>query len=251
MGLTPTMPRLVQSRFAEAEEIVLSLDIEQFRKELDELERELGSMNSPLQAGVGTWRHRMNVAIAEMVGARSPLAVRFNGLSWTPGSNPTAVSAVLRAKQASSDIIATLRWELDRRTSAPNPFDDTAIDPELWQHIRVLVDAQEWDKVALNAAVFLENKLRAWAQIPASLTGSTEVFKTALAPRKLRLGDQPGEHQGWQQLATGFALALRNRSGHRIDIRGDAKRYALGVLGLASLLLTEIRSVYGDPPTLP
>ena len=245
------MPRPVQSGLAEEGEIFLSLDIEQFRKELDELERELGSMKSPLQAHLGTWRHRMNVAITELVGARSALAIRFNGLLWPPGSDRIAVSAVLRSNRESADIIRTLRWELDRRTSRPNPFDDTAIDSELWMHVQILVEAGEWDKVALNAAVFVEDKLRDWAQLSTNLTGSVDAFKAALATDKLRLGDRPSEQQGWQQLASGFALALRNRGGHRIEKRPDAKRYALGVLGLASLLLIEIRSVYGDPPTLP
>ena len=45
-------------------------------------------------------------------------------------------------------------------------------------------------------------------------------------------------------------MALRNRTGHRAEMRGDAKRYALGVLGAAILLLTEIRHDYGDPPVL-
>jgi hypothetical protein len=56
------------------------------------------------------------------------------------------------------------------------------------------------------------------------------------------------EQQGWQQLAAAFALALHNPSGHQISNRSDAKRYALGVLGMASLLLTELRHEYGDPP---
>ena len=229
----------------------MSPDVERARKELDELERELETLSSPEQQGFGTWRHRMYAVIADVVGAKSAVAIRFSGLPWTPRVTLTSTAPLRKAKEEASEIIRTLRWELDRRAPAPNPIDDSAIDPELWSHVRVLVEAQEWDKVALNASVFLEDKLRRWAQVPASVKGSTDVFKMALAQGKFRLGGQESEQQGWQQLATGFAMALRNRSGHRIDPRGDSKRYAVGVLGLASLLLTEIRYVYGDPPKLP
>jgi hypothetical protein len=111
--------------------------------------------------------------------------------------------------------------------------------------------AQDWEKVAREAAVFVEDKLRNWAAVSASVTGSVNVFKAAIGPTGFVLpkAGPASEQQGWQQLATGFALALRNPSGHQIKNRSDAKRYALGVLGTASLLLTELRHEYGDPPT--
>jgi hypothetical protein len=151
--------------------------------------------------------------------------------------------------EPASSAPASIESAANRRD--PIPIDDRAIDPELWDHVRVLVQAEEWDKLALTASVFVENKLREWAKLPGNMRGSTQVFKAALATDKFALGDQPSEQQGWQQLGTGFALALRNPSGHRIDTRGDAERYALGVLGPASLFLTEIRHVYGDAPRLP
>lgn len=117
--------------------------------------------------------------------------------------------------------------------------------------VRVLVDNGEWEKVALQACVFMESTLRTWAQIsPNEAKNSVEVFKTAFSPDKFHLGATDSEEQGWRQFATGFSMAVRNPSGHRIQDRDDAKRYAIGVLGTASLLLTEIRHTYGDPPSL-
>jgi hypothetical protein len=55
------------------------------------------------------------------------------------------------------------------------------------------------------------------------------------------LGQTQGEREGWHQFARGFAAALRNVDTHRIQDRDDLKRYALGVLGAASLLLTQLR----------
>ena len=44
----------------------------------------------------------------------------------------------------------------------------------------------------------------------------------------------------------GFAQALGNVDRHRIQSREDAQRYAIGVLGLGSLLLTQLRHEHGD-----
>ena len=101
-----------------------------------------------------------------------------------------------------------------------------------------LVEDGDWEKVAREAAVFLESKLRDWASVPLTVTGSVDVFKAAIGTSGFVLGSsgRQSEQNGWRQLATGFALALRNPSGHRIADRPDAERYALGVLGTASLL---------------
>ena len=165
-------------------------------------------------------------------------------------ARPTDQSVFLQAKQSAVQIIEALRWQLDRLAPVTAPFADVTIDPELWQHVRSLIDAQDWEKVAREAAVFVEDRLRNWAAVPALVTGSVNVFKAAIGQASFVLPKvgPASEQQGWQQLAAGFALALRNPSGHQIKNRGDAKRYALGVLGTASLLLTEIRHEYGDPP---
>jgi hypothetical protein len=44
----------------------------------------------------------------------------------------------------------------------------------------------------------------------------------------------------------GFALALRNVDTHRIQQRDDHKRHAMGVVGTASLLLTQLRHQHGN-----
>jgi len=164
---------------------------------------------------------------------------------------PSASAEFEKAKASAMEILDTLSWEVERRAPEPSPINETSIDSELWEHVRVLVENGQWDKVALQACVFLESTLRTWAGIsPGDVKNSVDVFKTAMSPDKFRLGATDAEEQGWRQLATGFSMALRNASGHRIEDRDDAKRYAIGVLGTASLLLTEIRHVHGDTPTV-
>ena len=41
-------------------------------------------------------------------------------------------------------------------------------------------------------------------------------------------------------------MALRNADTHRIQERDDHKRYAMGVVGTASLLLTQLRHQHGN-----
>ena len=61
-----------------------------------------------------------------------------------------------------------------------------------------------------------------------------------------RLGSRTGEREGWRALATGFAQALSNVDRHKIQRRQDAQRYAIGVLGLGSLILTQLRHEHAE-----
>jgi hypothetical protein len=223
----------------------MALNSERCQTELDELEVELQQWCRPSPRGLDLWRHKLYALIGEILDPKGALAIRLSGLRWGP-----SMPAFQQAKQSAAEIIESLRWELGRRAPGTDPFVAATIDPELWQHVRGLVEAKDWEKVAREAAVFVEDKLRKWATIPASVTGSVNAFKAAVGSDGFLLpkGGPASEQQGWQQLATGFALALRNPSGHQVSNRLDAERYALGVLGMASLILTEIRHEYGDPP---
>ena len=50
----------------------------------------------------------------------------------------------------------------------------------------------------------------------------------------------------WLALGIGFTAALGNADRHRIQQRDDARRYAVGVLGVGSLLLTQLRYEHGN-----
>ena len=63
---------------------------------------------------------------------------------------------------------------------------------------------------------------------------------------ELRLGAQSNEWEGWRNLGMGFAQATSNVDRHHVQIRPDLKRYAVGVLGLASLLLTQMRHAHAE-----
>jgi hypothetical protein len=234
--------------------------------ELDELETELQQWSMPSPLGFELWRQKLVTLIGEIRNPNDSLAIRFSGLQWTSSASATRrrldhadaqrmwsagdIERFRQAQDSARQIIASLRWDLGRRAPGTDPFTESSIDPELWEHVRGLVEAGDWEKVSREAAVFVEDKLRMCAAVPPSVTGSVNVFKAAVGSSGFLLpkSGPPSEQDGWRLLATGFALALRNPSGHQIRNRPDAKRYALGVLGTASLLLTEIRHEYRDPP---
>lgn len=247
----------------------MTLDVQRCRAELDQLKAELDGWDAPNPPGFQLWRHKMNALIAEVLDPQHSLAIRLPGINDRLNPNPRGRSSehlwaaydidprrieqatFIQAKQDADEVIEALRWELARLAPRTAPFSDATVDPELWGHVQGLVEAGDWEKVAREAAVFVEDKLRTWAAVPPSVTGSVNVFKAAIGPNGFTLPKtgSASEQQGWQQLAIGFALALRNPSGHQVKHRSDAERYALGVLGLASLLLIEVRREYGDPPT--
>jgi hypothetical protein len=131
------------------------------------------------------------------------------------------------------------------------PLDIRVYDPELWEHVKGLVQDEDWGKVASQTAIFVENHVREWAGNPTDKKGeplySNVLWQTILADdSEFRLGQRSAEWQGWRSLGIGFSLALRNVDVHRIQRRDDAKRYAIGVLGLGSLLLTQLRYEHSE-----
>lgn len=118
-------------------------------------------------------------------------------------------------------------------------------ESELWGHVRHSVEEERWNQVASDAAIFVEDKVRRWSGRPTDASGRALVGKDLFGKAfgvggPLVLGSQANEAEGWRFLALGFASALGNVDRHNIQDRSDIKQYALGVLGLASLLLTQI-----------
>jgi hypothetical protein len=124
--------------------------------------------------------------------------------------------------------------------------------------VQTLVENNDWGKVASQTAIFVEDRIRAWSGIDEKY--GKDLFATALGDAaELRLGARRSEWEGWRSLGTGFSQAVGNVDRHRIQTRADARRYAIGVLGVGSLLLTQIRFEHSeivesepvtDPPTV-
>ncbi|GAA1586788.1 TIGR02391 family protein [Actinoplanes couchii] len=201
--------------------------------------------------GIDSWRPRVRMLIVRSLGEENNLVARFDKIHYSPmvaySGMPGSVYADARKGGVSQAIglIDAALYEL-QLMGGDEPIDEHAFDPELWAHIKTEVEDGEWGKVASQTAIFVENHIRNWAGEPKDRNGNNlvgkqlylEVFGDSSA---YRLGKQAGEFEGWRFLGMGFAQALSNVDRHRIQKRDDAKRYALGVLGLGSLLLTQMR----------
>jgi hypothetical protein len=148
----------------------------------------------------------------------------------------------MRNSSQSSDEIAQAEREDDEDLG-----DFGLVDSALAGHVRVLFEAKKWPQLATQTVVYVEDTVRRWAELPDDCVGE-KLWTAVLSPEngKLRLGKTKSEMQGWHRLGMGFSLALRNVNTHHIQNRSDVAAYAFGVVGTASLLLTQLRHEHGD-----
>jgi len=132
---------------------------------------------------------------------------------------------------------STNAW-VDRMLEPDVPLLGSGIDAELWEFVRPLVEAGRWEQVAREAAAFVETRLRLWtgSELPA-LDLAALIFGGTARTR----GPRGGEGEGWQLLARGFFLAVRNHVVHNALGVEHAFQFGLGALGAASLLVQQAR----------
>jgi hypothetical protein len=121
-----------------------------------------------------------------------------------------------------------------------------SFDLELMARVEHVFRLEDWTAVASLAATFVEDRFRTWAGLDHSAYG-TGLMTKVLHPENgiYPLGTSQGEREGWHQLGRGFMGGCSNVDRHRIQSRDDLRQYALGVLGTASLLLTQMRYQHG------
>lgn len=178
--------------------------------------------------------------------------VRYSLMVMSPDTPDSAFQrAFLGGLRKASGIIEAAIFELQEGGTSDDAADETAFDPDLWSHVRSYVQNEEWQTVSSQTAIYVEDRVRRWCGNPRGSNGHTLVgkglFAAVFAPdAQYRLGKEPGEWEGWRGLGMGFSQALSNVDRHNIQKRDDAKRYAFGVLGLGSLILTQLRYQHGE-----
>jgi hypothetical protein len=220
-------------------------------KSLTELEEHFGEMGR--QSVFLEWRSKCLSVLRAAFGARSEhvrefetaTVVKNEGYTLAKGSNRDMEAFREDAANRGRGILRSAIYALET-TSGDSPLDDAWIDPELWAHVQGLVADDDWGKVPAAVAIFLEDKVRTWAGDPRTtrdevIVGTSLYARVMKGDGSLRLGGQANEQEGWRFLGQGLAQALGNVDRHRIQKRPDVKRYAIGVLGLGSLLLTQLR----------
>ncbi|MEV6238672.1 TIGR02391 family protein [Lentzea sp. NPDC051838] len=208
-------------------------------------------------AKLASWRGRVQTVLTRALGADHHATKAFMDVRYAPRAVTSSSTqsyfdnAFLSGLAKVTGIIDAAIFELELAGTSDDAVDETAFDPDLWSHVQSHVQGEEWQKVASQTAIFVEDRVRQWCGNPTGSSGEALVgkrlFSTVFADAgQYRLGKQAGEWEGWRALGMGFAQALSNVDRHNIQKRPDAKRYAFGVLGLGSLILTQLRHQHGD-----
>jgi hypothetical protein len=203
------------------------------------------------------WKGKVRGVLVAALGGDDHLVARLDGVSYSLGvwSTSTPDHYFDQARHGgirnACGVIDAGIYQLRLRVDDEEPVDLRSFDPELWEHVKRLVEDKDWGKVASQTAIFVEDRVRTWAGDPKTGKGESLVGKDLMGrvfadDSDWRLGARAAEREGWRALATGFAQALSNVDRHKIQRREDAQRYAIGVLGLGSLLLTQLRHEHGE-----
>jgi len=204
------------------------------------------------------WRARVETIFTRSLGQKHSILEKFRSISYHlglyfdgQGPDPDRASYIAGVQQAVG-LIDAATYELKLLVADDSePVDVRAYDPELWEHVKGLIEDEQWGQVASQTAIFVEDRIRIWAGHPKAkddgeLVGKGLYAKVFADDSEYRLGRTRSEWEGWRALGMGFAQALSNVDRHRIQQRDDGRRYAIGVLGLGSLLITQLRHEHRD-----
>ena len=203
------------------------------------------------------WRAKVRATVVAALGAPDDLVKRLDQVNYqvmiaTSGTPQSAFDAARhRGIRSACGLIDAAVYQLELLSGDDGPVDERAFDTDLWEHVKGLVEEGDWGKVASQTVIFVEDQLRAWAGDPkdrngGSLYGKGLFVELLRDDSDWRLGATAAEREGWRALGTGFIQAIGNVERHHRKQRPDARRYAIGVLGLGSLLLTQIRHEHGE-----
>jgi Protein of unknown function (Hypoth_ymh) len=220
------------------------------KQELSDLRAELGTLGTDDSGQFVSWELRVRSALARALGEQHHILKQFGDIYWSAPIGGGSLADDTRWFQRSADRAAGMLdaaiAEVGMLADKVPVADESGIDAELWEHVAPEIRSEDWGKVARGAVIFTEDRIRKWAGRPAEEVSKDLAVAIFGANGNYRMGITDGEKQGWQLFAQGIAQALRNADTHRIQNRPDYKRYALGVMGACSLLLTQMRHEHGN-----
>lgn len=203
------------------------------------------------------WKAKAEAVMSAALGSDSATLAKFRDLRYTvgiwtgaPGEDARDAHFFAGRVQEAAALLEAAIYEIEL-TGAEEALAGVNYDVGLWQHVRHSVEEERWEQVASQCAIYVEDKIRRWAGRPVDSKGQTLVgqglFAHTLADAgPLALGSQASERQGWRSLGLGLVGAIGNVDRHHVQERPDARQYAVGVLGLASLLLTQLKREHPD-----
>ena len=147
--------------------------------------------------------------------------------------------------QGALGLIDAAIYEVEVLLTAEDAINEDSIDADLWNFVSPDVTTEAWGKAVTQACIYLEDRIRTWANRPPEEVGERLMTTVFGETGVFRLGATESEKSGWHRFAMGIAMALRNAAGHRLSDRPDHKRYAMGVVSACSLLITQLKYEHG------
>jgi hypothetical protein len=228
--------------------------LRRLRLELAELKPDLDSQR------FNTWRRETSLSLRRAFGERHYLVQEWRGVAqrfalvanrFGPDAQFSTVSRDFkhefeRCRDDTAALLDAALSELAIVDESPDYSAGGSIEAGLAAYVANLVKDGDWVKLPSATVLYVEDTVRRWAQLSPDVK-SKDVWVKVLSPKDGRypLGVTEAERQGWLQFGMGFSLALRNPNSHSLAKREDARAYALGILGAASLLLTQLRFEHG------
>ena len=200
---------------------------------------------------------RARSVLTRALGENHHITERFVNTKWTPSmftmGDTSAFTATFRATiPEAQGILDAAIAEIELLADEVPVADESGIDAELWEHIAPEIQSEAWGKVASQAAIFTEDRIRKWAGRPVGEVGKDLAVAVFGKQGDYQMGLTDGEKQGWQLFAQGIAQALRNVDARRIQKRPDpsAMRLAWSGPALYSLprCVTSTGTVFTTPP---
>jgi hypothetical protein len=201
---------------------------------------------------VESWRARVRAVLTRSLGDSNDLVAKFDNIWWSPGvyydGQPESdfIDARRSGAGSAAAYIEAAVFELGLIAPQGSVTNPSSYQSGLWENVGALVESEDWIHLPAAVTIYCEDRIRAWAGLGHELVGKG-LYATALAnDGVLRLGAVAGEWEGWRMLGMGLAQAVGNVDRHRLERRQDARAYAVGVLGIGSLLLTQMHAEHAD-----
>jgi hypothetical protein len=245
----PRVASIRQHTSAGSDGIINAVKPEDAKRELTDLREKLKTLGAPESGEFVAWELRVKSALARSLGEQHHITEEFGKVYWTgPSLGDSASDArwFRRGLVNAGGILDAAIYEVEMLEDEVSVADESGIDAELWEHVAPEIRGEAWVKVARGALIFTEDRIRKWAGRPTHEVSQKLAVNIFGDGGNYRMGLTDSEKQGWQFIAQGIAQALRNVDTHRIQNRSDHKRYALGVVGACSLLLTQMRYEHGN-----
>lgn len=123
-----------------------------------------------------SWMSRVRSLLTRALGEHHHITERFINTKWTPSiytiGDTSAFSATFRAKIPKvQGILDAAIAEIELLADEVPVADESGVDAELWEHIAPEVQAEAWGKVASQAVIFTEDRVRKWAGRPVGEVG--------------------------------------------------------------------------------